>query len=77
MLGGKEGTPATSKGPEGRGSMAALRGPRSWRKKHCLLRAHRGTPINAPDKPQITAAPGDSQKQNKRVGFFMACLLTS
>lgn len=52
------------------GSTAALWGPRSWRKSTACKRAHRGTPINAPDKPQITAAPGGLAKQSKRIVAF-------
>jgi len=66
----KRGT--TAEGEEG--------GPQSLQplveKAPLTARAQRN-PNQCPDRPQITAALGDSQTQNKRVGFFMACLLTS
>lgn len=62
---------------KGEGEKGSFLGPQTLVEKALFAVCTQRNPNQCPDKPQITAAPGYSQKQNKRVGLFMACLLTS
>ncbi|KAK2102597.1 Myosin regulatory light chain 2, ventricular/cardiac muscle isoform [Saguinus oedipus] len=64
-VGGRGREATVSEGPQRRGRKAALKASSPSWKKPRWQHAQRN-PNQCPDRPQITAAPGDSQTQNKR-----------